>query len=281
MALSNQKGKSPVHGEFVSLLSLESTRGPAPAMAPFGGGAVVFKRGRPPGKMLQLSGPEPTKAPSPPWEKNPEWLARRLVAVPSLCPPRPNGASPGTRQAAQPAGEATSERRQLGSPGRWGPEETRREPVPRLEPDRVSSHVRSPAPSLRGWGEPHRAWGGTFRFWGSPRVAPSRCQGALPRSWRPPWPDGAFCQELTPPFAVALQPMLTDAAEVLPQDSRPQKVGEPLGAAVPGRGGRSVSLGRDCLRRVGWWGHLAEPHWPLRPGQGPAPAGGLQTHQTK
>lgn len=187
---------------------------------------MVFKRGRPPGKMLQLSGPEPTKAPSPPWEKNPEWLARRLVAVPSLCPPRPNGASPGTRQAAQPAGEATSKRRQLGSPGRWGPEETRREPVPRLEPDRVSSHVRGPAPSLRGWGEPHRAWGGTFRFWGSPRVAPSRCQGALPRSWRPPWPDGAFCQELTPPFAVALQPMLTDA-EVLPQDSRPQKVGEP------------------------------------------------------
>lgn len=111
-------------------------------------------------------------------------------------------------------------------------------------------------------------------------MAPSRCQGALSRSWRPPWPDGAFCQELTPPFAVALQPMLTDA-EVLPQDSRPQKVGEPLGAAVPGHGGRSVSLGRDCLRRVGWWGHLAEPHWPLRPGQGPAPAGGLQTHQTK
>lgn len=130
---------------------------------------MVFKRGRPPGKMLQLSGPEPTKAPSPPWEKNPEWLARRLVAVPSLCPPRPNGASPGTRQAAQPAGEATSKRRQLGSPGRWGPEETRREPVPRLEPDRVSSHVQGPAPSLRGWREPHRAWGGHFQILGEPQ----------------------------------------------------------------------------------------------------------------
>lgn len=240
---------------------------------------MVFKRGRPPGKMLQLSGPSQQKLRVHPgrktrngwhvgWSLSPVCVPRGQT-VPPPAPARLH--SPRAR----PPPNAGSSARLAG-----GVRRKRGESRSHVWSRTVSSHVRGPAPSLRGWGEPHRAWGGTFRFWGSPRVAPSRCQGALPRSWRPPWPDGAFCQELTPPFAVALQPMLTDA-EVLPQDSRPQKVGEPLGAAVPGRGGRSVSLGRDCLRRVGWWGHLTEPHWPLRPGQGPAPAGGLQTHQTK
>lgn len=115
-----------------------------------------FKRGHPPGNMLQLSGPEPTKAPSPPWEKNPEWLARWLSAVPSLCPCGQTVPPPG-----HPPGRTAHGRGHLQTQATrlacwWGSEETGRELV---ITGMYLAMCAGPSPLLRGRGERHGAGG--------------------------------------------------------------------------------------------------------------------------